>query len=109
MAATGSAIPSRNTADLPELSGKTYFYDATHLAKPAIAPHENGMTKKTDDTSKSHTARNAAIGAAATIGSAAVAAALLYAGKHFKKKNDTSSIGSDQSDKAPSGEPPETD
>ena len=46
-----------------------------------------------------------AIGAAATIGSAAIAAALLYAGKRFKKKSDTSG----EPGTVPSGEPPETD
>ncbi len=61
------------------------------------------MSKKTpDDTPKSKTARNAAIGAAATIGSAAIAAALLYAGKRRKQvPDDTGTV--------PSGEPPETD
>lgn len=48
---------------------------------------------------------NKAAATAAAIGSAAVAAALLYAGKRFLKKPDA--------DKAPptipSGEPPETD
>ncbi|MEM1052695.1 MAG: isopropylmalate isomerase [Pseudomonadota bacterium] len=58
---------------------------------------------------KSKTGRNAAIGAAATIGSAAIAAALLYAGKRFIKKPKDSAIGEGQADKAPSGEPPETD
>ncbi len=68
------------------------------------------MTEDTpDDKPKSNTARNAAIGAAATIGSAAVAAALLYAGKHFRKKPEDSSNGKDQSTSPPSGEPPETD
>ena len=51
------------------------------------------------------TKKKAAIGAAATIGSAAIAAALLYAGKRFKKKADEEgSTGT-----IPSGEPPETD
>ena len=72
------------------------------------------MTKKTpsetpDEAAKSSTARKAAIGAAATIGSAAVAAALLYAGKRFRKKPEDSAIGSNQSATPPSGEPPETD
>ncbi|KEO86076.1 isopropylmalate isomerase [Erythrobacter sp. JL475] len=68
------------------------------------------MTEKTPEKSqKSSTARNAAIGAAATIGSAAVAAALLYAGKRFLKKPDETSNGPGQSGTAPSGEPPETD
>ena len=64
------------------------------------------MTKKTpEDTPKNNTARNAAIGAAATIGSAAIAAALLYAGKRMKKKSEDT----DKSGTVPSGEPPETD
>lgn len=68
------------------------------------------MTDETsDEKSKSNTARNAAIGAAATIGSAAVAAALLYAGKRFRKKPEDSSNGKGQSASPPSGEPPETD
>ncbi len=47
----------------------------------------------------------AAIGAAATIGSAAIAAGLLYAGRRFRKKPDEkASPGT-----VPSGEPPETD
>ncbi|GMN02932.1 isopropylmalate isomerase [Erythrobacter sp. MTPC3] len=68
------------------------------------------MTEKSPpDSSKNNSARNAAIGAAATIGSAAVAAALLYAGKRFRKKPEDSAIGAGQSGKTPSGEPPETD
>lgn len=65
------------------------------------------MTDKTpeDEKPKSNTARNTAIG----IGSAAVAAALLYAGKRFLTKPKDSSNGSNQSGSAPSGEPPETD
>lgn len=58
-----------------------------------------------DEKPKSTTARNAAIG----IGSAAIAAALLYAGKRFLNKPKDSSNGPDQSGTAPSGEPPETD
>ncbi|AWW75480.1 isopropylmalate isomerase [Erythrobacter sp. KY5] len=47
----------------------------------------------------------AAIAAAGAIGSAAIAAALLYAGKRSKdKKNEPKQIGT-----IPSGEPPETD
>ncbi len=65
--------------------------------------------EKAEEAPKSNTARNAAIGAAATIGSAAVAAALLYAGKRFRKNPKDSAIGANQSDVAPSGEPPETD
>lgn len=67
------------------------------------------MTDDTPDNSKSSTARNAAIGAAATIGSAAIAAALLYAGKRFRKKPEDSAIGADQAKAPPSGEPSETD
>lgn len=69
------------------------------------------MTEKTpeNEKSKSNTARNTAIGAAATIGSAAIAAALLYAGKRFLKKPEDSSNGPSQSGTTPSGEPPETD
>nr|WP_298929580.1 isopropylmalate isomerase [uncultured Erythrobacter sp.] len=68
------------------------------------------MSKETpEDAPKNNTARNAAIGAAATIGSAAIAAALLYAGKRFKQKPEDTAIGADQADKAPSGEPSETD
>ena len=63
----------------------------------------------TDKTPKSKTGRNAAIGAAATIGSAAIAAALLYAGKRFRKTPKDSAIGPEQSKTPPSGEPPETD
>ncbi|MEO1220887.1 MAG: isopropylmalate isomerase [Pseudomonadota bacterium] len=58
---------------------------------------------------KSDKGRKAAIGAAATIGSAAIAAALLYAGKRFMTKPKETSLGEGQADKAPSGEPPETD
>ena len=64
------------------------------------------MTKKTpEDSGKSNTARNAAIG----IGSAAIAAALLYAGKRFMKKPEDKANGPDQADTPPSGEKPETD
>lgn len=45
-----------------------------------------------------------ALGAAATIGSAAIAAALLYAGKRRKAKNEPTQPGP-----IPSGEAPETD
>ena len=51
---------------------------------------------------KSHTARNAAIAAAGAIGSAAIAAALLYTRK--KKPNEPTQPGP-----IPSGEPPQTD
>ncbi|MEO0590201.1 MAG: isopropylmalate isomerase [Pseudomonadota bacterium] len=65
------------------------------------------MTDKTPDPdSKSNS--NLAMGVAA-IGSAAVAAALLYAGRRFLKKPEDSAIGADQAKTAPSGEPPETD
>jgi hypothetical protein len=66
-------------------------------------------TNSDEPEEKSSTGRKAAIGAAATIGSAAIAAALLYAGKRFRKKPEESAIGAGQADKAPSGEPPETD
>ena len=66
-------------------------------------PSDNG------EKPKSSTARKAAIGAAATIGSAAIAAALLYAGKRMAKKPDESANGSGQASTPPSGEPPETD
>jgi len=62
-----------------------------------------------EDTPKKSAARTAAIGAAATIGSAAIAAALLYVGRRSKTKPEDSAIGSDQANTAPSGEPPETD
>jgi hypothetical protein len=62
-----------------------------------------------DEKPKSSAARNAALGAAATIGSAAVAAALLYAGKRFRKKPEDSANGPGQAPAAPSGEPPQTD
>ncbi len=58
---------------------------------------------------KSSPTRKAAIGAAATIGSAAIAAALLYAGKRFMSKPKDTSLGEGQADAPPSGEPPETD
>lgn len=65
------------------------------------------MAKKTpdEDAPKSNTARNAAIG----IGSAAIAAALLYAGKRFKQKSADKANGPEQADTPPSGENPETD
>lgn len=56
------------------------------------------------DKPKNNTARNAAFAAAGAIGSAAVAAALLYAGKRKKKPADTTETGA-----IPSGEPPQTD
>jgi len=56
------------------------------------------------DKPKSHTARNAAIAAAGAIGSAAIAAAWLYAGKRKKKPSDETKHGP-----IPSGEPPQTD
>lgn len=63
----------------------------------------------TDDTNKSNAGRNAAIGAAATIGSAAIAAALLYAGKRFRKNPEDGATGANKAPTTPSGEPPETD
>ncbi|WP_298468266.1 isopropylmalate isomerase [uncultured Erythrobacter sp.] len=64
------------------------------------------MTDDTpEETPKKSGPSKAAIGAAATIGSAAIAAALLYAGKRFKKKpNEPTQPGP-----IPSGEKPETD
>ena len=56
------------------------------------------------DKPKSHTARNAALAAAGAIGSAAIAAALLYAGRRKKKPEDEPKSGT-----IPSGEPPQTD
>ena len=56
------------------------------------------------DKPKNNTARNAAIAAAGAIGSAAIAAALLYAGKRKKKTEDPA-----KPDAIPSGEPPQTD
>lgn len=56
------------------------------------------------DKPKSNTTRNAAIVAAGAIGSAAIAAALLYAGKRKKKANEPTQPGP-----IPSGEPPQTD
>lgn len=52
---------------------------------------------------KSNTARNAAIAAAGAIGSAAIAAALLYS-RNKKKPNEPTQPGP-----IPSGEPPQTD
>ncbi len=56
------------------------------------------------DKPKSNTARNAALAAAGAIGSAAIAAALLYAGKRKKKAEEPA-----KPDSIPSGEPPQTD
>ena len=56
------------------------------------------------DKPKSTTARTAALAAAGAIGSAAIAAALLYAGKRKKKPNEHTQPGP-----IPSGEPPQTD
>lgn len=55
------------------------------------------------DKPKTNNARSAAIAAAGAIGSAAIAAALMYAGKR-KKKNEPTQPGP-----IPSGEPPQTD
>ncbi|MEL7198690.1 MAG: isopropylmalate isomerase [Pseudomonadota bacterium] len=60
--------------------------------------------KDQETAKKSHTARNAAIGAAATIGSAAIAAALLYVGRRSKKTS-----AEEPPKTIPSGENPETD
>jgi len=64
---------------------------------------ETPLPEKPEE-SKSSTGRKAAIGAAATIGSAAIAAALLYAGKRFRQKGENKAPPG-----VPSGEPPETD
>ena len=56
------------------------------------------------DKPKSNTDRNAALAAAGAIGSAAIAAALLYAGRRKKKPEDEPKPGT-----IPSGEPPQTD
>ena len=56
------------------------------------------------DKPKNNTARNAALAAAGAIGSAAIAAALLYAGKRKKKPSESNQPGP-----IPSGEPPQTD
>lgn len=84
-----------------------------------MAAHVNIMTDETPkpdapeegqpSSDKPSKGRNAAIGAAATIGSAAVAAALLYAGKRFMAKPKDTSLGETQADTPPSGEPPQTD
>ena len=65
------------------------------------------MTDKPPDVDEKKTS-NVAMGAAA-IGSAAVAAALLYAGRRFLKKPEDSAIGAEQAKEPPSGEPPQTD
>ena len=89
------------------------FNQRVSLAMRARAAHVKIMTDETTppekSEEKSNRGRNAAIGAAATIGSAAIAAALLYAGKRFMAKPKDTSLGKGQSDTAPSGEPPETD
>ncbi|MEM7690301.1 MAG: isopropylmalate isomerase [Pseudomonadota bacterium] len=66
------------------------------------------MTDKTPHTPDEKKSSNVAKGAAA-IGSAAVAAALLYAGRRFLKKPEDSAIGEGQAKTPPSGEPPQTD
>ena len=66
------------------------------------------MTDKTPDAPNGKKTSTVAKGAAA-IGSAAVAAALLYAGRRFLKKPEDSAIGADQAKAPPSGEPPQTD
>lgn len=57
------------------------------------------------DKPKNNTARNAAIAAAGAIGSAAIAAALLYVGKRKPKATDEPA----PPPAIPSGEPPQTD
>ncbi len=78
-----------------------------------VGPNETLMTDKTPKDApasdqaakpKSNTGRNAAIGAAATIGSAAIAAALLYVGRRSKK-----TMAEEPPKSIPSGEKPETD
>jgi hypothetical protein len=71
-----------------------------------LKPKSTGRIGK-DMTDEKKNANRAAVGAAATIGSAAVAAALLYAGRRFRKKPDETATGG--CGKVPSGEPPETD
>lgn len=56
------------------------------------------------DKPKNNNARNAAIAAAGAIGSAAIAAALLYVGKRKQKPDEPAQPGP-----IPSGEPPQTD
>ncbi len=65
--------------------------------------------KDNSDAPKKSGPNKVAIGAAATIGSAAIAAALLYVGKRSKKAREDKALGSDQSTTPPSGEPSETD
>lgn len=65
----------------------------SHLAKPLLRPHEFGMT----NTGK------AAAAIAGAVGSAAIAAALLYANKRKEKKEAAKPAP------IPSGEAPETD
>ncbi|MEO0463560.1 MAG: hypothetical protein AAF127_10540 [Pseudomonadota bacterium] len=60
-------------------------------------------------STKSSAARNTAIGAAATIGSAAIAAALLYAGRRFAKRSPVEDSEGEAGGTVPSGENPETD
>lgn len=55
------------------------------------------------------TATKAALGAAATIGSAAIAAALLYAGRRFSNRSAVDEDAMASPGKVPSGENPETD
>jgi hypothetical protein len=85
---------------------------AACLAKAAFAAHENVMSddkKSPDEGPKRSTANKAAIGAAATIGSAAIAAALLYAGRRFGKRSSADEKEAGPPGTVPSGEPPETD
>lgn len=89
---------------------KMCFSKRRRLAKALHTPHVVSMTEKDDkDTSKKSGPNKVAIGAAATIGSAAIAAALLYVGKRSKKTREDKALGPNQSTTAPSGEPPETD
>ena len=87
-----------NTENRKEDEGKNDR--AERLETAACEAHGNRMT----DKPKNNTARNAALAAAGAIGSAAIAAALLYAGKRKKKPNEPTQPGP-----IPSGEPPETD
>jgi len=93
-AETGLVKRFRSIEERPELPAKTFSFDRTNLAKNAIASHEAFMTKKN---------KNRAAMAAGAIGSAAIAAALLYAGRRRKKGEKTNP------NTVPSGEQPETD
>ena len=71
-------------------------FSSLRVASPHGVPNNRHMTKRLSNTGK------AAI--AGAIGSAAVAAALLYVNKRKDKKNTPTQPGT-----IPSGEPPETD